>query len=120
MQQQFCAVVPTHNHYEALDAVVDVLRNHGLPVIIVDDGSGEPARAAVTKLHVPTHDVEVIRLDRNVGKGGAVAAGLRRACERWASHAVQVDADGQHDLAQLAALSPRPRASRRHRQRRAV
>jgi GT2 family glycosyltransferase len=110
MQQQFCAVVPTRNHYEVLGTIVGALRDHGLPVIIVDDGSGEPARVAVAKLHVPEGDVEVIRLDRNLGKGGAVAAGLRHACERGFSHAVQVDADGQHDIAQLAALLAASRA----------
>ena len=110
MQQQFCAVVPTHNHYEVLGKIVGSLRGHGLPVIVVDDGSGEPAREAVAKLHVPERDVEVIRLDRNLGKGGAVTAGLRRACERGFSHVVQVDADGQHDIAQLAALLAASRA----------
>jgi len=110
MQQQFCAVVPTHNHHALLGTIVSVLRDHGLPVIIVDDGSGEPAREAVAKLHVPERDVEVIRLDSNLGKGGAVAAGLQRAYERGSSHAVQVDADGQHDLAQLAALLAASRA----------
>src|SRR5262249_41031442 len=40
----------------------------------------------------------------NQGKGGAVAAGLRHALARGFTHAVQVDADGQHDLSQLASL----------------
>src|SRR5262245_27587217 len=110
MQQQFCAIIPTHNHYAVLGTIVSVLRGHGLPVIIVDDGSGEPAREAVARLHVPERSVEVIRLEKNIGKGGAIAAGLRRACERGSSHAVQVDADGQHDLAQLATLLAASRA----------
>jgi GT2 family glycosyltransferase len=110
MQQDYCAVVPTHDHYEVLGTIVWALRGHGLPVVIVDDGSGEPARQAVAKLHVPERDVEVIRLRKNLGKGGAVAAGLRRACERGFTHAVQVDADGQHDIAQLAALLAASRA----------
>jgi glycosyltransferase involved in cell wall biosynthesis len=110
MQQQFCAVVPTHNHYAVLGQITRVLRGHGLPVIIVDDGSDEPAREVVAKLHLPERDIEVIRLDRNLGKGSAVAAGLRRACERGSSHVVQVDADGQHDLAQLAVLLAASRA----------
>jgi len=110
MQQQFCAVVPTHNHYQVLGRIVGALRGHGLPVTIVDDGSAEPAREVVAKLHVPERNVEVIRLDRNLGKGQAVAAGLRRAGERGFSHAVQVDADGQHDIAQLTALLAASRA----------
>lgn len=104
MQQRFCAVVPTYNHHEALGAVAAALHNHGLPIIIVDDGSGEPAREGIAKLHAPERDVEVVRLDKNLGKGGAVAIGLRRAHAHGFSHAVQVDADGQHDLTQLAPL----------------
>jgi glycosyltransferase involved in cell wall biosynthesis len=110
MQQQFCAVVPTHDHYKALGTIVEVLRGQGLPVIVVDDGSGETAREAVARLHDPERDIEVIRLDRNLGKGGAVAVGLRRARAQGLSHAVQVDADGQHDLTQLAPLLAASRA----------
>jgi len=110
MQQRFCAVVPTHDHYEVLGAIVDVLLGHRLPVIIVDDGSGEPAREVVARLHAPESDVEVIRLDRNLGKGAAVAVGLRRACERGFTHAVQVDADGQHDMTRLEDLLAASRA----------
>jgi glycosyltransferase involved in cell wall biosynthesis len=110
MHQHYCAVVPTHNHYEALGMVVGELRDQGLPVTIVDDGSGEPAREAVARLHAPECDVEVVRLETNLGKGRAVAAGLRRACERGFGHAVQVDADGQHDIGQLGALLAASRA----------
>ncbi len=103
-QPRLCAVVPTYNHHRVLGAVVAALRGQGLPVIIVDDGSGERARGAIASLRAPERDVEVIRLDKNQGKGGAVATGLRRARARGFTHAVQVDADGQHDLARLADL----------------
>jgi len=99
-----CAVVPSHNHCRVLGSIVTALRGHGLDVIVVDDASGEPARAAIAALHAPAEGVEVLRLERNQGKGGAVMTGLRRAAERGFTHAVQVDADGQHDLGAVAAL----------------
>jgi predicted LPLAT superfamily acyltransferase len=75
-----------------------------MKVFIIDDASDEPARTSIAALHAPAHGVEVIRLAENQGKGGAVATGLRHAFERGFTHAVQVDADGQHDLLKLTAL----------------
>ncbi len=99
-----CAVVPTHNHYRELPKVVNALRAHDLTVIVVDDGSSSPAREEIAALHAPEHGVEVLRQAVNTGKGGAVIAGLRHAAAAGFSHVVQVDADGQHDLAALGAL----------------
>jgi predicted LPLAT superfamily acyltransferase len=99
-----CAVIPSHNHSAALPGVVAALRQLGLAVIIIDDASTEPHRSAIARLHGPESGIEVTRLDVNAGKGGAVVAGLRRAAARGFTHAVQVDADGQHDLARLPDL----------------
>jgi predicted LPLAT superfamily acyltransferase len=97
-----CAVVPSHNHFVALGAVVTSLRGAGLDVMIVDDASDEPARSAMAGFHAPANRVEVVRLPVNQGKGGAVIAGLRRAHVRGFTHVVQIDADGQHDLDSLS------------------
>ncbi|CAA7627920.1 Acyltransferase [Candidatus Terasakiella magnetica] len=104
MELNFCAVVPSHNHHLALPGVVAALRAHGLLVLIIDDGSAEPAASAIAALDDPAHGVEVMRLAVNGGKGAAVLAGARLARERGFTHAVQVDADGQHDPGALAAL----------------
>jgi len=104
MDPRLCAVVPSRNHYTALRTISTTLRGHGLKVFIIDDGSDEPARSSIAALHAPAESIEVIRLTENQGKGGAVAAGLRHAFERGFTHAVQVDADGQHDLLKLTAL----------------
>ncbi len=45
---------------------------------------------------------EIVRFERNRGKGAAVMHGLRLAVARGFTHAVQLDADGQHDLAALS------------------
>jgi hypothetical protein len=46
----------------------------------------------------------LLRLPHNQGKGAAVMAGLREAAARHHSHAVQIDADGQHDATQISAF----------------
>jgi predicted LPLAT superfamily acyltransferase len=104
MEFKLCAVVPSRNHYTALGTVSATLSAHGLKVFIIDDASDEPARSSIAALHAPEQGVEVIRLAENQGKGGAVTAGLRHAFERDFTHAVQVDADGQHDLHKLTEL----------------
>lgn len=98
---RICVVIPSHNHWRAMPAIVERLRAAGLEIIIVDDGSDEPARQALHQLGRIDAGVEVLRLDQNGGKGAAVIEGLRRAASRGFTHALQIDADGQHDLAAL-------------------
>jgi predicted LPLAT superfamily acyltransferase len=104
LELKLCAVVPSRNHYAALGTISATLRAYGLKVFIIDDASDEPARSSIAALHAPEQGVEVIRLAENQGKGGAVEAGLRHAFGRGFTHAVQVDADGQHDLGKLPTL----------------
>lgn len=110
MSRRVCAIVPSHDHWTMVGAVVARLRAAGLPVFLVDDGSGEPARRVLASLHDEVGGVAFTRLDPNQGKGGAVIAGFRMALAAGFTHAVQVDADGQHDLdalTDLLALSAR-------------
>jgi glycosyltransferase involved in cell wall biosynthesis len=92
-----CVVIPVYNHERAIGAVVDALRAQGLPIILVDDGSS-PACANELQRLAALSSVSLIRLPHNRGKGVAVCTGLRAAVERGYTHAIQVDADGQHTL----------------------
>ena len=104
-----CAIVPSHNHHLALSRVIENIRQIGLPVFIVDDGSDEPARSAIAAFNDSTSGVQVVRLPVNCGKGAAVSEGFRFAQAGGYSHAVQIDADGQHDLNALPRLLERAR-----------
>lgn len=92
-----CAVIPVYNHEQALPAVVAQLQAAGLPCVLVDDAS-RPACAAVIQALAEQAQIYAVRLPANQGKGGAVMSGLREAARLGFSHALQVDADGQHDL----------------------
>lgn len=100
MSERFrpCALVPAYRAEETVSAVVSGLREH-CPVLVVDDGStdgtGEAARLA---------GADVLRLERNGGKGTALRAGLERLLSTEATHVAFVDADGQHDPADLPRL----------------
>jgi glycosyltransferase involved in cell wall biosynthesis len=108
---RLCAVIPSYRHVAALPALVAALRSHCEAVIIVDDGNAEPERAAIAALDAPDQGVETLRLDVNSGKGAAMLAGFRRAIERGFTHALQIDADGQHDVADLPRFIAAARAN---------
>lgn len=99
---KLCVVIPVYNHGDAIGGVVDAVRAQGLPCLMVDDGS-EPTCAARIRALADAHPESVwaLRLDINQGKGGAMLAGFREAARRGFDHVLQIDADGQHDAADL-------------------
>ncbi len=96
-----CAVVPVYNHERSLPAVVHALLAEDLHCVLVDDGS-DPVAARVIDDLTQHPSVHLLRHAQNLGKGAAVASGLREASRLGFSHALQVDADGQHDLGRVA------------------
>lgn len=108
------AVVPVYNHPATIGQVVRQLRGHGLPCILVDDGSG-PECAAVLDRLAQSGDggVRLLRLRSNQGKGAAMVAGFHDAACRGHSHVLQIDADGQHDCADVPRFVEQARRSPR-------
>ncbi len=96
-------VIPVYNHGAAAVRTVLAVRALGLPCIVVDDGS-EPICAARLDDVATQPAVTLVRLARNQGKGGAVMAGCREAAQQRYTHAVQIDADGQHDVRDIPAF----------------
>lgn len=93
-------VIPVFDHEHAIEAVVNQVRQYGLPIVLVDDGS-KPSCAAVLDALAKTPGVSLVRRPQNGGKGAAVISGLEQARHLGFSHAVQIDADGQHTLSDL-------------------
>jgi predicted LPLAT superfamily acyltransferase len=92
-----CFLIPIHDHGQTIGEMARRLDAFGLPVFIVDDGSGEETRAALSALAADLPRVRLFRLARNEGKGAAVMRGLVEARRAGFTHALQIDADGQHD-----------------------
>jgi glycosyltransferase involved in cell wall biosynthesis len=99
-----CIVVPFYNHAGAIANVVHALKPLGLQCLIVDDGSDAEARQVLSDLALRESWVKILRLPRNGGKGAAVMAGCDAALAEGFTHAMQIDADGQHDAADAARL----------------
>jgi glycosyltransferase involved in cell wall biosynthesis len=106
-----CAVIPVYNHGKTAGGVVDEVVACGLPVILVDDGSAEETRVALLKIEDRVDECSLFRLDENQGKGGAVIRGLLEAHAAGYSHAIQIDADGQHDLEKIRTFIEASRTS---------
>ncbi|MEF1283930.1 glycosyltransferase [Vibrio sp. M250220] len=100
---QPCFVIPCYNHGSTIAAVVSSLKPFDLPFIIVDDGSNANTKQALIDV-AEQDNVTLVTLAKNQGKGGAVMAGIRHAHQLNFSHAIQIDADGQHDIDALPAL----------------
>lgn len=92
-----CAVIPVYDHEQIVGQTVARLRELDLTVFLVDDGSGPPCAAELRRLADADANVRLLRLPANQGKGAAVMAGFAAAASAGFSHALQIDADGQHD-----------------------
>lgn len=91
-----CVVIPCYNHGATMAAVLARLAPFNLPQLIVDDGSDKTTQALLETL--VCDGVTLLRLEKNSGKGAAVKYGLEAAAAEGYSHALQVDADGQHQI----------------------
>jgi len=92
------ALIPAHDEAPRIGSVIDVARGH-LPVLVVDDGSSD-GTAAVARAAGAT----VIEQSPNQGKGAALRAGFRHALAGGADAILTLDADGQHDPAEIPAF----------------
>ena len=97
--RHICAVIPTYNNGGTVAAVVRGVLAQGLPVLVVDDGSVDGTEEALKGL-----DIIVLRHQKNLGKGRALKTGLEEARRLGYRFALTIDADGQHDPADIPVL----------------
>jgi glycosyltransferase involved in cell wall biosynthesis len=99
-----CLLIPIFDHGETIGAVLDGLAAFELPCLVVNDGSGPETTARLAALAATRPWVEIAHLPVNRGRGAALRHGYRAAHARGFSHVIQLDADGQHDPAEVGAL----------------
>ena len=97
-----CALIPVYDHEHAVGAVVDAVLAQGLPCILVDDGSSPSCARVLDALAAGAPDrISLVRHALNQGKGAAVLSGFTEAGRLGFTHALQIDADGQHCAADI-------------------
>ena len=89
------ALIPGHQEGPRIGAVVAAAAVH-LPVVVVDDGSTDD-----TAVQAEAAGATVLVQRPNAGKGAALRAGFRYALDHDAAAVVTLDADGQHDPAEI-------------------
>jgi glycosyltransferase involved in cell wall biosynthesis len=93
-------VIPCFDGARRVGEVVRGALGSGLPVVVIDDGSGDDSATVAREAGASF----VLRHPRNQGKGAALRTGFRFAFERGADAVLTLDADGQHDPGEIPAL----------------
>ena len=102
MSATHLVLLPSYNTGPRLRTVVAEVLEHWRPVLVVIDGSTDGSGALLEELAVRNPGLHVLITPRNAGKGAAVLAGAHWARERGFTHALVMDADGQHPAASIA------------------
>jgi len=89
------ALIPAHNEAEHIVGVVAACQAY-LPVLVVDDGSTDDTASLAEQA-----GATLLRQSPNQGKGAALKAGFRWAIEQGIDLVLTLDADGQHDPAEI-------------------
>lgn len=90
--------MPVYRHEKTSRHVVKSLVNLNVPVILIDDGNAPEGREILVQIAKDFADVELVTHKCNRGKGAAMRSGMEAAVAAGFTHALQVDADGQHDM----------------------
>lgn len=114
-----CIIVPIYNQEKYIAATVAaILKNLELfyksqatlnsqsdnlvaHVIIIDDGSSAACKTVLAQLKQQYPQLILLENIQNAGKGVAVIKGFNYAYEHNFTHALQIDADFQHDISDL-------------------
>lgn len=89
------ALIPAYNEVEHVAAVVSGALRH-LPVLVIDDGSSDE-----TATQAEATGATVLRQTPNQGKGAALRWGFHWAIDEAYEAVLTLDADGQHDPAEI-------------------
>ncbi len=100
----YCLLIPVYNHEAGIRNTVRKLEPFGLHCIIVDDGSTPACAAAIDEIADAHHWIEVFRHEINAGKGAALKTGFAAARHLGFTHALQIDADEQHEVSGINTL----------------
>lgn len=95
----YCVIVPAFQEQERIAETISGILAFCGNVIVVDDGSGDQTAA-----RAEAAGATVLRHDTNKGKGAALQTGLQYAGQKHFEYVITMDADGQHDPADLPAF----------------
>lgn len=105
---KLCFIVPVYKHVSTLEQLLERLKIFNLPVVVIDDGNSKEDHEILeqicshypsfTEEHYDRNGLHLLSYPLNQGKGCAVCQGFMWAYNQGFSHALQIDADLQHDI----------------------
>ena len=98
---KIAVVIPAYNEQGKIRQTIQEVKQlpFDITIVVVNDGSTDHTKEEALK-----ENVCVLNLPFNLGIGGAVQAGIKYAFKHGFDIAIQVDGDGQHDVAFLKPL----------------
>jgi glycosyltransferase involved in cell wall biosynthesis len=97
-------LIPSYDTGERVYRTVAEARAQWTPVWVVVDGSTDGTAQGLQALAAQDAGLRVFVLPHNQGKGAAVLHGLQQARAEGFTHALTMDADGQHPAALIPAF----------------
>lgn len=94
--QDPCILIPSYNEADTIGGIVKTLKDRGLTVYVVDDGSADD-----TASEAASNGAIVIRHQANKGKGAALKTGFARALSDGFGSILIMDGDDQHDAGDI-------------------
>jgi dolichol-phosphate mannosyltransferase len=92
-------VIPTYNESESIGEILNGLKELDVDVLVIDDGSPDGTADIVRR-----HNVEVVERAGKQGLGSAYRTGFSIAIERGYTYVIEMDADGSHQIKDLATM----------------
>jgi glycosyltransferase involved in cell wall biosynthesis len=102
---KLCIIVPVYNHEQAIVRVISKLKMHEIPCFLVNDGSSAVCSKILEDCaRNESNWLTLLTRPENGGKGAAVIDGFKEAIRLGFTHALQIDADGQHEFNDIPAF----------------
>jgi len=99
---RYCCVIPVYNHASTAPAVIARALAITPDVLVVDDGSED----ADLRVLCADSGAEIVRHERNLGKGAALLTAIRTLAPRGYDYMITLDADAQHDPEDIPRFLP--------------
>jgi glycosyltransferase involved in cell wall biosynthesis len=93
---RICAIIPTYNNATTIESVITETSQYLSDIIIVNDGSTDTTESILQSIANANHKINLIEFETNKGKGAALRAAFDTANAKGFTHAITLDADGQH------------------------
>jgi len=94
-----CIIIPVYNHEHAIVHVISRIKEYGIPCLLVNDGSSTACSEVLEDCaRQESSWLTLLNRAENGGKGAAVIDGFNAAKRLGYTHALQIDADGQHNI----------------------